>query len=901
MSKATQQRFCPAVQREISSAECGENRQSKYACPADCEFNPFAPQNYDTYFELEGRVLRKSYDWYVASSKNRVEAQRMLDQMTDSRFRAARALQVTEVFLRRDASGRTCAERWGMAGFPGLKNDERVLQRAAMDLQLRLIEVHRVLDDRRVGVVDLMEADPQPYILIDRSLAAQACRFSTMLGWFFPLPHYLRCSGFAVPMTPVAGLDPLGVVAELVRHLGGPVARSKWSEWFGGNFPRFEQAREAVAHARHQQMLATLDADFGKAVYELRAPFSECRAVLDAEPDVDVDELTDAEMDEGFAEGRVWFEPMNATIPQPGPAQVLGRVLLGQAHWRAEAIGAERTARLRAKLEALLGSRVRFTGERRDNLAAQLRAQSPTYDPSLVPPRLLEEPPRVRLAATRMAVPSGAGGADKALADHLAEYDRQWLDAPVPALRNLTPRAAALDPQVRPVLLRLLKERVRQTDERARETGMTVDCNWLLRELGAHELIFDPPPLPPGVKKNPAAPPAPDDNDDEDDVDEEDFIDDLEPWPRLPPGPFSVRQAGERLRAGVERYESAAVAREAAKKAGCLLLEDLPDLVGDGLTDSEISFMVPALLQTWFAFVPPGCFGPEIAFEELQAALGKLLDRLDDAFAQYPDSPLPPGRLVELIGQGPQPTMTSLLADQVLQQYQDMSGKDRPRASVMPLILMLLAATIEVLDRKCREGILDDDEDDSLEHDNDLKPWPRLPPRPFNAEELAARLHNTIGRFASARAANDALEAAGCFLLEDLLAVVKGRLTESEFSHMAGQIIETWFAFVPLGCFGPEIRFEELEAAFGQQLLRLKEVLTRQASADESAKFLIEEGPQPELMALLASQLLRQAEELPAKQRPRPEVFPLMLMLLALAIEVLDRKCRGEHPDDDAA
>ena len=65
--------------------------------------------------------------------------------------------------------------------------------------------------------------------------------------------------------------------------------------------------------------------------------------MLDAEPDVDVDELTDAEMDEGFAEGRVWFEPMNATIPQPGPAQVLGRVLLGQAHWRAEAIGAERT------------------------------------------------------------------------------------------------------------------------------------------------------------------------------------------------------------------------------------------------------------------------------------------------------------------------------------------------------------------------------------------------------------------------------------------------------------------------------------------------------------------------------------------------------------------------------
>ena len=52
MSKATQQRFCPAVQREISTAECGENRQSKYACPANCEFNHFAPMNFDMYFEL---------------------------------------------------------------------------------------------------------------------------------------------------------------------------------------------------------------------------------------------------------------------------------------------------------------------------------------------------------------------------------------------------------------------------------------------------------------------------------------------------------------------------------------------------------------------------------------------------------------------------------------------------------------------------------------------------------------------------------------------------------------------------------------------------------------------------------------------------------------------------------
>jgi hypothetical protein len=56
MSKAAKQRFCPAGQRSISPAECGEFRGSRYACPADCLYSPLATANYGMLLALEKGV-----------------------------------------------------------------------------------------------------------------------------------------------------------------------------------------------------------------------------------------------------------------------------------------------------------------------------------------------------------------------------------------------------------------------------------------------------------------------------------------------------------------------------------------------------------------------------------------------------------------------------------------------------------------------------------------------------------------------------------------------------------------------------------------------------------------------------------------------------------------------------
>jgi hypothetical protein len=395
MSKSGKRRMCPAVSREISSAECGDGRGSRFGCPADCGFSPLAPVNYSQLLELEGELDKLSLARLDEDSADRPALARDVQRATRSKTpHELHALIVWRFLYQVDASGRTCAQRWEQAGFPGLKNDTRVLMRAKMKTRVVLLEVHRVLDAERVEVVDLLEAKPHPFIIRDRGLASSAARFATGLTWAYALPHYQRMFGAAILLPDISTLEPQEVILEIVRHLGGPTEEMPLRRWLAEHFGRVNDALTAVDLERRRMMFANIDAKFGKAVYELKAPFATCCQALEDEPDVDLDDLNEGERREGFADARVWFlkddDAELAPTPTPGGDVVLGRVLLGQSHWRLEAMGAERMEVLRRRFEQRMGDRVRFTGERLDDFGKTLAEKDPKSDLSLVPPRLLE-------------------------------------------------------------------------------------------------------------------------------------------------------------------------------------------------------------------------------------------------------------------------------------------------------------------------------------------------------------------------------------------------------------------------------------------------------------------------------------------------------------------------------
>lgn len=694
MSKASHHRRCPALKAEINSAECGRQRQSALRCPPECPHNPFAPANYEQLLEIEERLDAKTYQRFAASNPDPAVVRGDLAPVRPEDMGAMHALFVWQFFFARGAEGKTFAQRWEQEGWAGLKNDERVLWDGKAHMRMALLEVHRVFGDGRFEAVDLLEGAPGPMIFLDRSLAATAARFSTMLGWIFPLPHFWRLSGTASVIPDVAEFEAREIVREIVGYLGGPAGETHMRRWLAEHFVRFGQALAAVVEIRRRRMLAGLDAQWGKAVYELSTGFAQCRQRLDELAELAFDDLSKAERAEGFAEARQWFDgpPPIKALNAAGSRMVLGRVLLGQSHWRLEVLGGERFSRLRQQFEAQLGELVRFRGQRVDDLGARLQAQGPPLEESLAPPRLLENPDRLILSSSQMPASLAAGTQATLEAQLLRAAHRNFLDEAVPALDNRTPRQAARDPVLRRRLVQLMKQRVRSQDEQNLRSGRTEDLNWMLRELELKEIIFEPPPWrpPPPEVESAERWDGP--------VDEAiDPVSDRPPAPCLTEGTLDSAEALRRFALALEWFETPEEAEAELQASGATVLEDAAQLTQDILNENDFSFAIPFLLQAWFALVPKGCRAPPLDWVDLQDAFIFNLDELERC-GQDPA----PEALESFLRGGPQPELTLLLVGAFWETLVATPEKDQPRMVAQPAVLALLKAILDVLDDALR-------------------------------------------------------------------------------------------------------------------------------------------------------------------------------------------------------
>jgi hypothetical protein len=699
MSKASKLRPCPALGRGISAADCGEQRQSRLACPADCPHNPFGAANYSQLLEIEARLDAKSMERLFALAPDPAAMQKKLTTARGEGLHAANTFFVWNLFFAEDAAKTTFTRRWEQSGWTGLKNDEQVLLRAKEQIRIALIEVHRVAIGGRVEGVDLLSPDPTPMVFQDRNLAGIASRFSTYLTWVFPMPHYWRLSGTATTIPDMAQFPAPEIVREIVQHLGGPLEEAEMRRWLVEHFPRFDTALHAVLRQRRQRMFAGMDAKWGKVVYELRAPFSQCRERLDALADVEPETLSAGEQNEGFAEARVWLDPLPKAkqLTPPGGRVLLGRVLLGQSLWRLETFGTGKISRMRQQFEEQLGDRVRFSGERVDDMGARMATNEPTVDEVLVPPRLLENPAQYIMAASRIpALPPGVSPKDAEQALRRAS-EEAFLDETIPALDNRTPREAARDPAGRPKLVQLMKQRVRSHDEHNLQTGRTDDINWLLRELDLREIMFDAPPWRP-----PPSPPPPrmPEGEQTELADFEGMIgeeNNRAPAPPLPDEPFEVAEAFERLQNAMDWFATAAEAEVELYASGSTLLDDADELTLNILTAEDFGYAIPLLLQAWFALVPRGCRAPEIDFTDLKEAFLSNLRQF-----QVCAEAKTPKKLESFFQNSPQPGLMLALMGGFLEAANTGPKKFRPSPDAQPVILALLKSVVEKLDEALR-------------------------------------------------------------------------------------------------------------------------------------------------------------------------------------------------------
>jgi SEC-C motif len=156
-----------------------------------------------------------------------------------------------------------------------------------------------------------------------------------------------------------------------------------------------------------------------------------------------------------------------------------GLITLTSGVLQLEANSVGRGTRGRELIEQLVGAAVKHRGTTHEDMQVLLRdamkagRQGPRPDTGI--------PPEVQ---------------DALVLDFSSKHYREWLDLPVPALDDLTPRAASTKPSMRPRLIELLKD-LDGMYQRALQAGAPAfDPSWMWDELGlTDDAQHHPPPL----------------------------------------------------------------------------------------------------------------------------------------------------------------------------------------------------------------------------------------------------------------------------------------------------------------------------------------------------------------------------------------------------------------------
>ncbi len=486
-------RDCPALGGSICTLCCGSKRGSEIDCPAECPFYPFGTANYDLWLKVDGSWRMKMLT-YVAGRCGEDAVGKMAGLMMfgDPEDAGARdnayAFALHEMlFGEPDEPGCVLADEWEAAGWKGLNNDEIVMAQRCRHAFPTIIEVRSILDEESFECVDVLDSEAEPFIAFDRSIANSATRFSLLLVWIARYPHYTRPMAGGVEIR----REDLEHLLEKLRERAildtGDSSDGGVKEYLRVDFVGACELVQDLAHERWEHMMQTLDVRRCVARYALKGPRKKILAVLNSKPDFELD--ADYQPEDGkSAETKqyVWLrrgeskaleERMDAAFRSEDDDESVGMVGVVKLQPNALVVEAYHGLHFdfaKEMMDKFFADLVEYQGETVVDLAKQMinREEDPgTAD--------LPDEPSV-----------GAEDIDDTfMRDFYEKRYKQFMDESVPMLDGMTPRAAAVDPAMRPQLIELMKLHLYNTERDRGVAAGPVDLRWVLEELGLHELL----------------------------------------------------------------------------------------------------------------------------------------------------------------------------------------------------------------------------------------------------------------------------------------------------------------------------------------------------------------------------------------------------------------------------
>ena len=251
-------------------------------------------------------------------------------------------------------------------------------------MRISLIEIQQVKDNQTLTFIDLLNDPGRIRETVDRSMASKACRFQTIIGYYYRVPGYGRFHYSYWRPPSLMGDSQLDAFKEIVHHLGGKLSQ----DWLLSNLTLVCNAYHSTHWQQRRQLLLTSNISSWQIHFNLDLSLAEA-----------AERLRHTDLREGSVDGKsrragytYKFEALESGVAvSPEQATVSGYIHLKEGVACLFSIREDAMKKMRKIFENALQDKAEFNREVRHNLGRQLADELPALgDSSLVAPRLLE-------------------------------------------------------------------------------------------------------------------------------------------------------------------------------------------------------------------------------------------------------------------------------------------------------------------------------------------------------------------------------------------------------------------------------------------------------------------------------------------------------------------------------
>ena len=495
----TGRRSCPGIKGMICSVCCGTKRNSEIKCSSDCPNSPFSVPGYDLWLETDTKLVPKMLG-YLKSYYSHREFEEVVDQMRfasgieEDSGTAEGAAVYYLFFVKYDADGYTLVQKWQSEGWAGLNNDERIMMECRSNCRATVIEIQKILDHQRMECIDLLEPEKGGFILIDRTTAARSVRFTRLLSWLAHYPYFSRLANNGVEVPDFVFAEFMETLRDSFRKERRKHKELAIKDYLSENFGVFCDLIYDLSREKNIAALKAMDLHQCKAIYKITGSYADIKKILDTKPDFEKRKRYPEEENVSGAHYYSWLRrgqskalekdmPLHFQHKDESKEGVgtMGNVSLFPDRLVIEVFTKQKYAFAKTMVGKFFGENLKLQNEAVVDLAKQQAAKIEDNYEDYVQERILEKEE------------SGSKDIPIEIERELLQKTHKrhytiFLDEKIPALDDMTPRAAAADPQMRPRLIELMKQHLKGIERQNKDRELGLNIDWVLDELSLSEL-----------------------------------------------------------------------------------------------------------------------------------------------------------------------------------------------------------------------------------------------------------------------------------------------------------------------------------------------------------------------------------------------------------------------------